>query len=256
MSGVFIGIGTGIGGLAMAGASIFSANKAAGTAEDANALAGENMAMQAQIAAEQLEFQKQQQAKLDEQKEIYRNYEFQNPYADIENVFEDLTINMEQADFEKRMFQQTQANIMQTMKGAAGASGIGSLAQVLSNQGQLASQRAAISIGQQERQNLMLERQQAAAIDMAERGGEAQLEQQEMQRQATLLGVEMGGMAGANAAVQQAYANQMAAGSAAVGALSAQAQAQYGLAGSYAQAGMNLVGSGMQAYGAYKAGTL
>jgi len=75
-----------------------------------------------------------------------------------------------------------------------------------------------------------------------------------MQRQATLLGVEMGGMAGANAAVQQAYANQMAAGSAAVGALSAQAQAQYGLAGSYAQAGMSMVGSGIQAYGMYKMG--
>ena len=44
---------------------------------------------------------------------------------------------------------------------------------------------------------------------MAIRGGEAMLQQAESSRQATLLGVEYAGAAGANAAVQQAYANQM-----------------------------------------------
>ncbi len=236
------------------GASIYASSNAAGTAEDANDLAQANMQVQADIAARQLAFQKTQQKKLDAQKAIYRDFEFTNPYKNMENVYEDLTVNQDQAEFERQMFQQSQADIMGQFKGAAGGSGIAGLAQVLANQGQIASQKAGISIGQQESSNKMLERQQAAAIDMAERGGEAQLEQQEMSRQATLLGVEMGGMAGANAGVQQAYANQMAAGASAVGALSAQSAAQYNLAGQYMQAGTSMAGSGVQGYGTYKAG--
>ena len=237
-----------------AGASMYTSNKAAGTAEDANLLAQKNMDAQRDIAKEQLAFQKSQQKKLDKQKAIYSNFEFTNPYKDVENVYEDLTVNQQQAQFEQQMFQQSQANIMQNLKGAAGGSGVAGLAQALASQGQLASQRAGISIGQQEQTNQMAERQQTAAIDMAERGGEAQLQQQEMQRQATLLGVEMGGMAGANAGVQAAYANQMAAGSAAVGAMSSQSAAQYGMAGTYMQAGMDVAGAGLSAYGSVNAG--
>jgi hypothetical protein len=243
-----------VGGTALisAGIGAYSASKGRKTADDANELARDNMELQAGIAQKQLAWQKAQQKKLDAQKEIYANYEFTNPYENIENVFEDLTVNKQQAEFERQMFQQSQADIMQSLRGTAGASGVAGLAQALAGQGQLASQRAAVSIGQQERANLMAERQQAAAIDMAERGGEAQLQQQEMSRQATLLGVEMGGMAGANAAVQQAYANQMAAGSAAVGALSAQSQAQYGMAGQMMGMAGDIIGAGASAYGAFK----
>jgi hypothetical protein len=45
---------------------------------------------------------------------------------------------------------------------------------------------------------------------MTERGGRAMVQSAEMGRQSTLLGIEYGGMAGANAGVQAAYANQMA----------------------------------------------
>tara|TARA_R110002012_G_scaffold93710_6_gene227374 strand:+ start:704 stop:1507 length:804 start_codon:yes stop_codon:yes gene_type:complete len=243
-----------VGLVAGAGASIYSSWKAGKTAGDANDLARENMSTQAGIAQQQLAWQVEQQKKLDAQKEIYSNYEFTNPYTNIENVFEDLTVNKQQAEFQRQMFQQSQADIMQSLRGTAGASGVAGLAQALAGQGQLASQRAAVSIGQQEQAIAMQERQQAAAIDMAERGGEAQLQQQEMQRQATLLGVEMGGMAGANAAVQQAYANQMAAGSAAVGALSSQAAAQYGMAGQFMQAGTSIAQTSASMYGSYMSG--
>ena len=56
-----------------------------------------------------------------------------------------------------------------------------------------------------------MERQGASAADMAQRGGDAMVQQAEMARQSTLLGIEYGGMAGANAGVQSAYANQMSA---------------------------------------------
>ena len=60
-----------------------------------------------------------------------------------------------------------------------------------------------------------MERQGASAVDMAQRGGDAMVQETEMSRQSTLLGVAYGGMAGANAGVQSAYSNQMAANSAA-----------------------------------------
>ena len=79
-----------------------------------------------------------------------------NPYADLdtrfENVFEDLTVNQQQAQFEKQAIQQQQSNILQGLRGAAGGSGIAGLAQAMANQGQLQAQRAAASIGAQEAQ--------------------------------------------------------------------------------------------------------
>ena len=98
----------------------------------------------------------------------------------------------------------------------------------MANAGTLQAQQISAGIGQQERQNQMMAMRGAAQVqamesqrelmiaqaegtmDMTERGGAAMIQQAEMQRQATLLGVEMGGMAGANAGVQSAYANQMA----------------------------------------------
>ena len=245
-----------LGGAYIAGQvmSSITAGKADDTAEESLELAKDNMAVQERIAKEQLAFQKTQQVKLDAQKKKYSEYQFTNPYENMENVYEDLTVNRQQAEFQKQMFQQGQADIMQGLKGAAGGSGIASLAQALSNQGQQASQQASISIGQQEQANQKMALQTAAANDMAFRGGEAQVQQQEMSRNATLLGVEMGGMAGANAGVQQAYANQMSAGASAVGALSSQSAAQYGMAGQYSQAATGVLQAGAQGYGTYMAG--
>jgi len=147
---------------------------------------------------------------LETQKSRYRDFEFKNPYADMENPMEDMTVDMRAADYQRQQGQQQRANILQALQGAAGGSGIAGLAQSMANQGQLQSQQIAAGIGQQERQNTMMERQMAGQIDMTERGGAAMVQSAEMGRQSTLLGIEYGGMAGANAGVQSAYANQMA----------------------------------------------
>jgi hypothetical protein len=178
-------------------------------------------------AEQQLKFQKEQQAKLDKQKDIYKQFKFQNPYEGIqnyyegmENTMEDLTINTQQAEFQMQRGAQQRSNVMQALRGAAGGSGIAALAQSLANQGVLQAAQVSAQIGQQERQNQlaaaqtgmqlqMAERQGMSAADMARRGGDAMVQQAEMSRQSTLLGMEYGGMAGANAGVQAAYANQM-----------------------------------------------
>ena len=154
--------------------------------------------------------QKIQRKLLAEQKQEYRSFEFKNPYENLDNYYEDLTVNTQAADYQKGMVQQQQANIMQNLKGSAGSSGIAGLAQAMANQGAMQAQQISIGIGQQEQQNQMMSMKGASAADMAERGGEAMVQSAEMQRQSTLLGIEYGGMAGANAGVQGAYGNQMA----------------------------------------------
>ena len=179
---------------------------------------------QANAAAAQ---QAEMQAKLDAQKEIYKQMEFKNPYKDIENVFaenvfEDLTINQQQAKFQAQQGRQQRASILEKLKSVAGGSGVASLAQAMANQGALQAQAISADIGAQE-SRLQYQRAQGevqvqqgeAAAQMARLGGEASLQQAEMDRQATLLGMAQSGAAGANAALQQAYSNQMAAATAA-----------------------------------------
>ena len=94
-----------------------------------------------------------------------------NPYANMENTMEDLTVNQQQAQFEAQQNQQTQANVMGQMRGAAGGSGVAGLAQAMANQGQLGAQRASASIGQQESANQKAAAQQAGQLQTMERQG-------------------------------------------------------------------------------------
>ena len=95
----------------------------------------------------------------------------QNRYAGMENTMEDLTVNQQQAQFEKEMAQQTEANTMQQFRAAAGGSGVAGLAQAMANQGQIRAQRASASIGQQERANQMAAAQQGASIQQMQAQG-------------------------------------------------------------------------------------
>ena len=94
-------------------------------------------------------------AEMDAQKAKYAKLDTSNPYKDYqnmmaENVYEDMTVNQQQAQFEAEQGAQQRANIMQGLQGAAGGSGIAALAQQMANQGQLATQKASASIGAQE----------------------------------------------------------------------------------------------------------
>ena len=101
---------------------------------------------------------------LKKQMDVYKNLDTSNPYLNQENTMADLTINQKQAQFESQQFAQSQANIMGSLRGAAGGSGIASLAQSLAQQGQIAAQRSSASIGQQESANQMAERQMAGQL--------------------------------------------------------------------------------------------
>ena len=150
-----------------------------------------------------------QEALLNKQKDEYKAMNFKNPFENMENTFEDLTVNQQQAQFQAQQGNQQRANIIQNMKGAAGSSGIAGLAQAMANQGQLQTQRISASIGAQESQNQIATARGATAVQNAERQGDQWVQQANMDRQATLLGMQMGQTTGANMAFQQSQANQM-----------------------------------------------
>ena len=148
----------------------------------------------------------------------YRNLDTSNIYADVENffaenVYEDLTVNKQQAEFEKEMFERQQANIMSNLAGAAGGSGIASLAQAMANQSQIQAQRAAGTIGMQESRNQMLRAQGALQVQKGEMLAEQMRLQGaetaralEWQRTATELGMSQQDLAAANQAQAQGEA--------------------------------------------------
>ena len=116
--------------------------------------------------------------------DFYKN--MTNPYADMnmENFAEDLTVNQQQAEFEKQQGMQSEANIMQGMQGAAGGSGVAGLAQAMANQGSQRAQRASASIGQQESANQKMKVQGAQDVQRRrelQRSGAGKVDQMKAQ---------------------------------------------------------------------------
>jgi hypothetical protein len=107
----------------------------------------------------------------------------------MENVYEDLTVNQQQAQFQRQQFQQSQANILDSLRGAAGGSGIASLAQSLAQQGQIAAQQSSATIGMQEAANQRMRQQEAARLQSLERQGDLISRAQEREQVGTLLGM-------------------------------------------------------------------
>ena len=164
---------------------------------------------------EALAFQREQQAILEKQKDEYRALQFTNPYEGMANPFEDLRVATGAADFQAQQGAQQRADILGSLRGAAGSSGIAGLAQTLANQGAIQAQKISANLEQQEVRNELLRAKGASQVDMQERTGDAMVQQAESSRQATMLGMQFGQAAGANAAYQQAVKNtQMAQASA------------------------------------------
>jgi len=142
-------------------------------------------------------------------KKSYASIDTSNPFLNMENTLEDLTVNQQQAQFEGQQFAQSQANILSGLRGAAGSSGVAALAQSLAQQGQLRAQQASASIGTQEATNQRLAAQQASSLQMQERQGEIISRQQQRDQQGTLLGMSQQEVAAARQA-GMGYENQAA----------------------------------------------
>ena len=163
--------------------------------------------------------QKKANKEYDLRRENYLNMDTSNIYADAknafsENVYEDITVNTQQADFMAEQQAQNQANIMQGLQGAAGGSGIAGLAQALANQSTQANAKASASIGMQESRNqqligkgeLAVQKGEQAAEMMRLKGAERS-RTLEVSRDATLLGMSQMDKAAADKAIADANAS-------------------------------------------------
>ena len=184
-------------------------------------------------------------------KQAFMNIEYVNPYADLknpydnmENVYEDLTVNTQAADYLRQQQQQSQADIMQNLRGAAGGSGAAGLAQSIANISSAQAQQASAQIAQQEGRNQLLEAREKGRLQQLRRTGEFGVEKLKMQGEAlrrkqedartqALFGLSIDRKMAADKARQQAR-SQFFAG---VG------QAAAGVAGLYAPGG-SLYGTG------------
>ena len=164
-----------------------------------------------ELATQAREDAEDAQRELDRQKRAFESLDTSNPYLNMENVMEDLTINQAAAEFQRAQSLQTQANVMNQMRSSAGASGIASLAQVLANQGALDAQKASASIAQQERANMLAQQQEAGRIQNLERQGEIISRQAEMGKIQSLMGMAADEVSVARQMEQAAEAQRMAA---------------------------------------------
>ena len=185
--------------------------------------------------------QEQQAAKaeMDQARQAFENIEYQNTYADLqnpysENIYEDLTVDTQAADYLKRQQQQSQANIMQNLKGVAGSSGVAGLAQSLANISAGQAEKASLQIAQQQRENEKLRlsgelRKQTAQgkVDLLKMEGEESRRKKEQQRIASLYGLSIDRMDAADKARQTARE----------GVVAGLGQAAAGVAGLYAPGG-------------------
>ena len=155
----------------------------------------------------------------------------QNRYAEMDNVYDDATVNLEAAKFQREQFQQSQANILDQMRTSSGGSGVAGVAQALANQGQIAARQSSIDIGQQERQNQMQQMAYQGTLNMAEARGGASIDQlraqgqresqrMEFDKQGTLLGMaqsETAAYADRAALAQQAKMDAISQGFSSIG---------------------------------------
>jgi len=153
--------------------------------------------------------QQRANAELAKRKAAFENLTPTNPYADLQNTMEDLTINQQQVDYETQQTAVNQANTMQALQGAAGGSGIAGLAQQMMNQGQQAAQKTAAGIGQQERANQMAAAQQAASIQSQKAQGDQWVFSQQQKKAEDLLSMAQGRKAAADEARSTAATQQM-----------------------------------------------
>ena len=148
--------------------------------------------------------QRAAQQEFDKEKAGFRRMDTSNLAAGMQNTFEDLTVNQQQAQFEAQQQQQGLANTLGSMQGAAGGSGIAALAQAMAGQQSANIQRASASIGQQEAANQMAAAKGAQRTQEMQYAGAEQARDLAQDKQTQLLGMAMERKGAADAAREQA----------------------------------------------------
>ena len=134
-----------------------------------------------------------EQKKADTRLQAYKDKEFVNPYENMQNVYEDATIDQRAAEFERNAAAQSQADTLEALQAGGGTgAGTAALATAMSRQGALQAQAAAANIGAQERQNQQFALAETGRLQDLNIAGQEQVRRQEEQREMDLYGLSAG----------------------------------------------------------------
>ena len=134
----------------------------------------------------------------------YLAMESTNPYENMVNPYEDIEVNTKEAEFLAQQQNQQQANMLASLRGAAGSSGVAGLAQVIANQATKGRQKIAASIGKQEAMNQRLIAKGQMQTDQLKGQGDIFVQKMEKDKTETLLGMAQSRVTASNAARQAA----------------------------------------------------
>jgi len=112
-------------------------------------------------------------AEFQAQRESLMNTQFTNPYAGLENVAEDLTINQQASQFQA---QQTDAALAQAMQAAVASGGAAGGAQAIAQAALQSKQNISADIAKQEQANEMARGNQEAKLQQLVAQGEEDLQ--------------------------------------------------------------------------------
>ena len=115
--------------------------------------------------------QREAQAEFDRNKARYEGLDTSNLATNLENTYEDLTVNTQAAQFAAQGQQQVLANTMGAMQGAAGGGGIAAMAQAMANQQSQNMAIASNDIAKQESSNQAAQAEMAANLQLQELQG-------------------------------------------------------------------------------------
>ncbi len=153
--------------------------------------------------------QRAAQAEMQRAKSRMMNLDTSNLAANMENPYEDLTVNTQAADFAAQQNQANLANTMSGLQGAAGGSGIAALAQSMANASAQQNQAASASIAQQEGANAKMAAQGAMQVQQADIAGATAARGLEYQKTGGLMSLAQNRLGAANAARANATASIM-----------------------------------------------
>jgi hypothetical protein len=148
--------------------------------------------------------QRAARAELARQREVYEQFQFKDPYTDITNPFEDITINQQEAQFAAQQQQQALGATLGGLQQAAGGSGIGALAQAIAQQQSANLQASAASIGAQEQQAQLARARGQQAAEQLRARGKAYTQEKEFGRVEDLYSTAAARKAAADAARRRA----------------------------------------------------
>lgn len=150
--------------------------------------------------------QRAAQAEFNQQKEAFKNFQFENTYAGLENVFEDATVNLQASQFQA---QQTDAALAQSMQAAVASGGAAGGAQAIAQAALQSKQGISATIAQQEQANQARMMQAEQQLQADEAAGADMMQTRQYQQNQQLLNLSAERKMAADAARQRSHQQLM-----------------------------------------------